>query len=813
MLPLQAGAWPPRRAARASVALMMRIAPRLHRVVWPALIAAVLGAPVVVTLAGRVPNIVEADVAPRLLEWPVRAVDMDHRALADGATLAGTGLRLDQPEGLAAHDELRLAVQLYGAAANLIRGEIWLAGTDCFYRTPAGSTFTDHEYLTFHRGRECVRGIQGHPTGVLVVRIELRGTERIGLMTSDVPAASAGPNWITRPDIHRGPDGPVSVVWARYADTYVGGERRRSDLLGYVWQVSDSSVWLWVAVGIALMSVFVGGILLWPGSSGPSPSRAGRILAVSAGVAGVGLGVALLYAVLVPPLQAPDEPDFLQVFAEVTQRPDVAFQTETLAKIGHLDRIMYHDDERFRPADIGRPLDRPWPPGGGPPPGAGRNSVTATHWWAGLAHVIPPIGAAGSLLAIRLANAVLFALCLAVATLMLLVVSRGEIASPQAVCLTFLLVPTLPFFATYVSEFSILTLAYVFIAAIAVGLFFDTSRAYLLGLPLGIGCSIALASGRNALPFMPMIGALCIGRAMLGSRDDRSGGDDRRRSMWFWAGLAAGLSVYPLMSTAEFRGGLWPPDARQMSERLRDVAEFLRRYPWTLVALTPIGFAIERASAVLRRRLGPPSRPTLGLIRVLAYGAAVAVVANLIASVFTQLPVLWNAELVRTSSVRVYVDHVLQVAASGFRLAGHDVYLSRLFWGGFGWVDAVPGDAFVSLMVMLAAAGVVVTMVHTARARQTRPAVWLALMAIGWGVALVAYAASTYYLHRNLHGRYLVGPYLLTLGICWSSIARFPQMALPGRFRALSIAREWLLLAAVAAIHAYALRFILLRYY
>lgn len=812
MLPLAVDASPHERFAP-RITVFMRMTVRLRRFVWPAVTVAILGAPVVVSLAGLVPNTVETNIAPRMREWPVRAVDMDHRPQSDGTVFAGTGLRLERWADVVTHDELRLALHPSGSAPELVSGEIWFEGTTCFYRTAPGRTFVDHEYLPFRRGSECMRAFQQRPTGVLALRLVLRGSQRISLMTSLAPAAAVETGWITLPDIHSSPDGPVPVTWARSADTYGGGGRRRVELLGYVWQISGSVAWLWVAVGMALVSVFVGGVLLWPGGSEPARRPVARMLTLSAGVAGVGLGLAVLYAVLVPPLQAPDEPDFLQMFAEVVKRPDIAGETETLAKIGHLDRIMNHDDERFRPSDVGTPFARPWPPASGPPPGAGKNSVTAALWWSGLSRVMPQLGAPGSLLAIRLANTALFALCLGVATLMLLVVSRGVVTAPQTVCLTLLLVPTLPFFATYVSEFSILTLAYLWVAVAAVGLFFDTPRAYLLGLPLGLGCSIALASGRNALPFMPIVGALWMGRALLGSCDEESRTTDTRRSMWFWGGLAGGLAVYPLLSTQTFQSGLWTPDATRVSDGFRDAAELLRRYPWALVVMTPIGFATERAMAGVRRKVGSPHRAVLGAVRIVGYGAALAVVSSLIASSFYAQPLLWDAEAAPARTVWIYVAKVLHVAVTGFRLANHDPYLSTLFWGGFGWVDTIPSEAFISILIVLAAAGAVVTFALVARARRIRPAIWLMLVAIGWGAALVAYAAAAHYFHRNLHGRYLVGPYLFGLGVCWSVVAWVPRTALPGRCRRFTVAREWLLLVLIAGIHAYALRLILLRYY
>ncbi|MEI6666609.1 MAG: hypothetical protein WCP29_00530 [Acidobacteriota bacterium] len=804
--------WRPTSRPDSRTAVATVVSSCLRRVGWPVAAALVLGVPLVITLAGSVPNTIETDVAPRLPAWPIESVALGTKVLPDGTTLAGGRLDMVRPEPIVRHEELLLAMELYGSSPALVEAEIQIRGTDCVYRTEAGAALAAGQYLSFHRGRMCGHVLHGPANGQLALRLVYRGGNRIGVMASRAPAGSADQGWISVPMATTQQDGRVAVAWARYRDSYLGGARSRAELLAYVWQLSNSTRWVWLAVACALFCVCAGGMLLSIGASASGPLNVSGMFGVSCGVAAVSLGLAVLYASLVPPLQAPDEPDFFLAFAEVANRPALAVQTAELGRTGHLARIMFHDDQRVRPYDVGRPFDQPWLSNVNPPP-PGTNSVIAAFWWTRLAGLVASMEAPGALLSVRLANAALFAVCLGAATLMLLVVLAGEVTSPQLIALTLLLVPTLPFFAMYVSEFAIQASVYAFLAAVAAGLFLDTRRGYLLGFPLGIGSALALASGRNALPYMAVVGALCVGRAVLGTPDDRATWSDWRRTGWFWLGLAGGFALYPLTSTSGFVQGLWTPDAVGVSDRFRTAAELLRRHPWLLVGAVPFGFVLERAAAVVRRKLGPPPTAALTLVRVLAYGAATSVALSLAVSVFARYPQLSNVDLARPSSVREYVSRVMGVAVSGFRLTNHDLYLSSWFWGGFGWVDTMPGTGFVSLLVLLAAAGAIGTLASIARTRQIRRALWLGALMAGWGVALGGYAASTYYLHRNLHGRYVVALYLVTLGVCWSIVAWLPRTGLSGRFRRFAATREWALLILIAAVHAYALRFILVRYF
>ena len=88
---------------------------------------------------------------------------------------------------------------------------------------------------------------------------------------------------------------------------------------------------------------------------------------------------------------------------------------------------------------------------------------------------------------------------------------------------------------------------------------------------------------------------------------------------------------------------------------------------------------------------------------------------------------------------------------------------------------------------------------------------WLLLLGCGAAATLVLYAVSSYYLNRNLHGRYLVGLYLSMLGIFSSVLPLLPQVGPHSRWS--HLARGWSIVVVGAAIHAYALRFILFRYF
>ena len=542
-------------------ALAARMNSRLLRFVWPLLIAAALGTGVMLTLAERVPNVVDADMGLRNPKWAFGPVALEYRRAPDGITTVQAVLGLQRIDRLAAHTELWLSIDAYENSLTLLTGEVHIAGTMCVYRSDAGQALSGRRYVVFKRGDQCYPPLTGQPTGRLNLEIKVRGGNKVGLMVSRAPAANPDPDWITIDRPPRAPNGPYGVAWARSADSYLRNERRRAGLLAYLWQVSGSSRWLWAMVGGGVLLVGAGAFFLIPLGLGRDGNGQWAVAAQrAAGVGAVALGLGILYAVLVPPLQAPDEPAHFLAFGQVVGRPELRDQMLDLARLGHAGRLVFREDERIRPFDVGRPFATAGEAETIPTPPTERESITTLWWWRALGLVMPAANAAVTLLWLRLANAALFAFAFGLASVCVILAGRPTVAVPHLAVLVLLLVPTLPFFGMHAAEYAVVTSLYVFVAAVSAGFWFDTPRAHLLGLPLGVGWALLMGTRRGALPLIPVLLALLAGRALLGSTSERGSSGRDRSALIFWAGLAVGLTLFPLLNTDQFQAALWPLD-------------------------------------------------------------------------------------------------------------------------------------------------------------------------------------------------------------------------------------------------------------
>jgi len=133
-----------------------------------------------------------------------------------------------------------------------------------------------------------------------------------------------------------------------------GSTLRRVELLNYLWQIHSSSGWIWGALGVSALLLFAGSGLLAGLAGKTDPRRMG------AGVATMALALTVLYATVVPPFQAPDEPDHLLAYARIMGLPKLGHRAAQLARLGHLERLKFHPLERFRPGDVGRPYTAAW---------------------------------------------------------------------------------------------------------------------------------------------------------------------------------------------------------------------------------------------------------------------------------------------------------------------------------------------------------------------------------------------------------------------------------------------------------------------
>lgn len=779
----------------------------LVRALVPPLIALLLVAVSVWTLLQRPPNVWDRPVAPNGPETAIVPIDLGAVRLSDGTRLAQLGVRTKAPGFLLSHDRVLLLITTFETRPRLIHGLLRVEGAPCVFETPTGAALRNNAYVVFERDPACRIPVGEMLPGRVDVTVRFDGPGRIGIVASPMMPERVPSESLTLAAYNAAGPAGVPVVRARYGYPLDGEPLRRVDLLAAMWNLPGGVGLIWALLAVAWLLMGGGAAILVSGR-GAAGWRSVSVRAAASAVAAIGL--ALCYVVLVPPLHGPDEPDHLLAFADSVGRPELRTQTEDLARVGHFDRIHRSGEEQFRTGDVGHPLPVTWDPRDVFAHDITRRSVTTWAWWQMVGPFSRPFDAAGTLLLIRVANALLFGLAVALAFLLLTWTSEARPAAVQPVVLALLLVPALPFFAIHVSEFAVLTAVYIVLAGIVAALFLDGHRAYALGLPLGLAISLVLASGRSALPLVPALLAIAAGRAVVGSRHHSS---SKAATRVFWGGFAVGLLVFPFVSTQAFRMGLWPDDTGHVPSTIRPYAEYLRHHPFVLVLFAPVGFAVERVMVWFRRRVGRRwvTWGTLGL-RALCLLTAAAIVGTLTWSLVTRFPVLATLETARPASATRYVTEVLVVALTGLRLWNHDFLLSTSFWGGFGWVDTIPPVWFISLVVLLHALVGVVLLIRLACADEWRRPAWLGILAAGWTTALGLYAVASYILDRNVHGRYLVGLYLIALAVAWCAASLGTAGRPPwARVEPARIARFMLITAA--CLHAFAFHVILTRYF
>jgi hypothetical protein len=691
------------------------------------------------------------------------------------------------PGNLLRHPRVAILLATHGGTPTLDEALLeWMDGR-CTYRSAPGAVLLNNQTLELIKDAGCRADENAAANLRLTVRVKERG-ERLAVWVYQPQPGEQSPELIRLSDRDPGTE-PAGIVRGTYTEE--GDRPRRLALLNYVWNIAADPTWIWVTLAVA-GGLTALSVLLLTSAADTNPT----ITKGALGCASLALALGILYATFVPPLQAPDEPAHLLAFANSSERATMEAGAQSLARRGHLQRLRFHGDERFRPGDVGRPWPVPWTDEVFAHDVEGR-SLTTFWWWKVTGGLTRGLTTPRTLLTARLANALLFAVTIGVAALLFAAAAPAAGARLPAPLLL-LIVPTLPFFATHLAEFALLTDAYLLFAASLCVLLAEGPMVHRVGFPLGASIALALLSGRSAAPILPLFAAALAGRVVLGQRD-RS----RRSMAMFWIACGAGLSLFPAFVSEAFKSGLWPAHTEQAAATwFRLAAGLLRNHPWLLLASVPLGYALER----LFQRL-PSNAPGWGqgVARAAGYALAAAVALSLVGSLIVQFPTLPTREVASPPTVVAYVRDVLLVGLTSLRLVGPDLLLSASFWGGFGWIDAVLPAGVIAALTTIVAAGLIVTGVSIARHREARHTVWILVLGAGGIAALAAYAVSNYYLGRNLHGRYLVGLYLWTLLAAWTiPILQADRSRVPVRF---------LVVGAVIAIHAYALPFVLLRYF
>ncbi len=705
---------------------------------------------------------------------------------------------------LLSHPELRILFTTYGESVDLTGATLDAVGTTCSYLAPPGARLVGDRVLPLVKVPEC-DPLQGNPTGDFRLTVRLAQRNRIGVWTFVRPASDTRPvDQLIQVVGAPGRSGPFPLLRGRYVDHLPPSGTRRFTLLACLWQVAPGSGWIWIALAAAVI-LLLSGAAVTPGrdvSAYRSRSWFALRAALGAGCAAASLG--LMYAVVSPPFHAPDETSHFLSYAEITKRPELADGTRQLALAGHFERLRFNADERFRPSDMGRPLTETWDE-------TAYNALPRGNigrWWLLLDPYLRTLSTSRTLLALRLTNVAVFAfmIALGVAAVVWLI----DAPFPQLAVFTFLLIPSLPFFAMHVSNYALLTSGYVLFAFGVTAMVLGGRRAAGAGLILGLSAALLFTVSRSGLPMAALLAAVLAGRLIIGEAGAAGMGAAALRAIVFWAGLGAGLAVSRLLVDPLYGTYLTEVAPSNLPGGARTQALLLAYAPWIFAGCVAAAAGLEILLARLRLGIEEQTKARFtGIVCTMGKVAAAAIAGLMLVSLLVDFPALRSVNLGERPPLGEYVGEALLAVLGFFRLHRPDFLTSTSFWTGFGWLETIPPVWLTITLTTLTGIALIATLILFAGRRNAAGLVWFGVLAAGGALTLVLYAITTLRYSPDLHGRYLLGLYLSLLPACWAIL----MLKEPAGRGSVWTSRWVLAFSFCAAVHAYSLSFILSRYF
>ncbi|MEQ8763931.1 MAG: hypothetical protein RL885_08390 [Planctomycetota bacterium] len=573
-------------------------------------------------------------------------------------------------------------------------------------------------------------------------------------------------------------------IWRPEPDTGT-----RLELLAWMWDLGDGLWILAVLIGAALLAVI--GWWLLP----RRPTWAMLFLTI---------GVTCPQAVIVPPFQAPDEPDHLLAYSRISGNWDLAIDARSLARRGHLERIKYRPRETFTPPNMAKAYETAWGDHVRPSRMASRSPWTVAIWKT--IGLVPARRAATALIRLRLLNALGFALAVALGTALIGWRSRRPLLPVFVFC-----VPALPFFAVHVSNNAYLVHLATLAGCLAIASFGRRRDHAWRGLWLGALLTVLTLSSLPALVMAAWVVAAVLDRWLTAVRLRGSLRARVDSAYHFWGGLL--LGVAPLV----VGWGIWDV-FQKVRDQLRGVWPAVSELSTgsltaMVILLMAAGFTFELVMTTAVARL----RFRVGWRRISASApiAAAALTAIALAVFLLVSPFLGKPGLSRLAHERLplgaYSWRATEAVLSGLSFRQPDLFLSQGYWTGFGWMDAQPPAIWVRLLAGTAGIGLVLLLAWTVKNRQPRAAAraLLWMLAAAAVAALTGFAAHLYQI--GIAGRYLVPFYAVVLSAAFSGWALW--LSPSGPRNRWQTSGSLLGMLAIVALHAYSLGFLLTRYF
>ena len=693
-------------------------------------------------------------------------------SLPDGTFEQTANVRLETGAGLDRASAIAFQFDLYREGTNsghvilsadVVSGEIFTPDGSVRFALPPNSWLKEKELV--YLARQTPFGV-GAEASELVLRFVTRGDRRLTLESNTIgylpdSTVSNTWSWVRGPGQTKVFAPPGSTAYAslpigQFVFPLVGENDSRAGLLSFLWELPSANVVLALAAGLGLL--FGVGVLLalgWPG--GPA-WRAGF---------GIGLmfgAVSLGYALVSPPLDAPDEQDHFISFLEAVRVPEARRKVMDLAARNHWERWVPLNSqfEKISADDCRAPYlvtTRDWATSGLV---AQERSGLGGRYWRGIARWVVDSSVPRTLLKLRVANALTCTACAFFgATLFLRRAGTG--AGAVWAPLGLVLLTSVAYLGMASSNYILVVGSGIILAGAVSHGRNDREAEAASWFFAALAVGMATQSSRSCLALLGFAPVLAIRWLRAAARPDevKPGG-----SSVVWSLMAVGFAIPWFVSAADYRSEVLASVERLGGAQL---AGLLKRIPFVIgvTSVATAGLALEMFLAKLSRG-NSRDRFERWLNSMTAVGWLIppAAVAIVIWFQFVKLPptATNGQELSALRHVIFGIGKFLGSLGPG----QHDYLLSLTYWNVLGWGEVKFPEWAVDSFASLALAGWALTWIEVARRRDG-----LALLQVGFlSVASFGYLAAMLIATRaagyTLVGRYMIIFFTIFLTFAWS---------------------------------------------
>ncbi len=530
----------------------------------------------------------------------------------------------------------------------------------------------------------------------------------------------------------------------------------RIRMLSYMWHWSNDWIYfaLFLFAALALVAFSFSYLINTTALRTPQNSKQ-RCVAAALLI----MGLHMSYACLSPPFQAADEADHFLSFSKIGGLHRAEQESLSLANLAHFDRLMCHVNEKFTKADIGRPMvQSQWNSFHVGYVDVPSRSGLANFIWPVIAQVF--FGETSSPervhLGLRLFNGLYFT---TVFFITLLIYRRSDSIDIGDGLLSLLLVPTLFHFSNHNSNHAFIISHYLpFILAFRP---IVTARPLTRGICIWIGLNLGLCflSGRIGLIFLLVSYGCFVLRWIVMGLEEKA--TDRSR-------ILHSVSDFTLVILAMSAMILCFWKSNYLTFQLNSLRQLIGVSDWLLLGLL---FATA-AGPLVFCWMGNVIRDSMYNMRIALcvksffWVIGVSLVVCLLFPIFKDIPPLINIEYLNPRlSGWQYTQKVLKHFVLSWGWGGQDFYLVQSFWGGFGCPEPVLGNVAVQIIKGLFATVTTLSFLQAVKRGQWRVCLILVccfglLLA---NLAFLAYGSAAQ--PSNLHGRYMVGFYLIAIQV------------------------------------------------